>query len=85
MHVSKKDGKKLLGGKLLRAALTRLGPAIRDFFDIDYLASQHHLDLTDQHLIALLAEKLKVTGNSPIDLSSIRKEKFKIQVITTVI
>ena len=66
----------------LRAALTRLEPAIRDFFDIDYLASQHQLDLADRHLIALLTEKLKVPGNPPIDLSPARKEKLKTQTNT---
>jgi predicted nucleotidyltransferase component of viral defense system len=66
----------------LRAALTRLEPAIRDFFDIDYLASHHHLDLTDRHLITLLTDKLKVPGNSPIDLSPARKQKLKIQINT---
>ena len=66
----------------LRAALTRLEPAIRDFFDIDYLASQHQLDLADQNLIALLTEKLKVPGNPPIDLTPARKEKLKIQTNT---
>ncbi len=38
----------------LRAALTRLEPAIRDFFDIDYLALQQQVDMKDQHLIKLL-------------------------------
>lgn len=66
----------------LRAALTRLEPAIRDFFDIDYLASQHQLDLADRHLIALLTEKLKVPGNLPIDLTPERKEKIKTQTNT---
>jgi predicted nucleotidyltransferase component of viral defense system len=66
----------------LRAALTRLEPAIRDFFDIDYLTSQHQLDPTDRHLITLLIEKLKVPGNPPIDLSPARKEKLKTQVNT---
>ena len=66
----------------LRAALTRLEPAIRDFFDIDYLASQHKVDLADQHLHKLIAEKLKVPGNPPIDLSSARKEKLKTQINT---
>ncbi len=50
----------------LRAALTRLEPAIRDFFDIDYLASRNKLELNDQHLFQLLTEKLKVPGNPPI-------------------
>jgi predicted nucleotidyltransferase component of viral defense system len=66
----------------LWAALTRLEPAIRDFFDIDYLVSQRKVDLSDEQLLNLLAEKLKVPGNSPIDLSAARKEKLKTQVNT---
>jgi predicted nucleotidyltransferase component of viral defense system len=66
----------------LRAALTRLEPAIRDFFDIDYLAYRNKLDLHDRHLFELLTEKLKVPGNPPIDLSPARKEKLKTQVNT---
>lgn len=66
----------------LRAALTRLEPAIRDFFDIDYLASRNKLELNDQQLFQLLTEKLKVPGNPPIDLSSARKEKLKNQINT---
>lgn len=66
----------------LRAALTRLEPAIRDFFDIDYLVSQHQVDVSDQHLLNLLAKKLKVPGNPPIDMSSGRKEKLKTQLNT---
>jgi predicted nucleotidyltransferase component of viral defense system len=66
----------------LRAALTRLEPAIRDFFDIDYLASQHRVDLRDRRLSHLLAEKLKVPGNPPIDLSPARKKKLETQIET---
>ena len=66
----------------LRAALIRLEPAIRDFFDIDYLASRNKMDLNDRHLFELLAEKLKVPGNPPIDLSPARKEKLKTQINT---
>ncbi|OGP81906.1 MAG: hypothetical protein A2V87_02660 [Deltaproteobacteria bacterium RBG_16_58_17] len=66
----------------LRAALTRLEPAIRDFFDIDYLASRNKMDLSDRHLFQLLAEKLKVPGNPLIDLSPARKEKLKAQINT---
>jgi hypothetical protein len=66
----------------LRAALTRLEPAIRDFFDIDYLASQNKMDLNDRHLFQLLAEKLKVPGNPPIDLSPARKDKLNTQINT---
>ena len=66
----------------LRAAMTRLEPAIRDFFDIDYLVSQHKIDLTDQHLLQLVAEKLKVPGNPPVDLSWARKDKLETQINT---
>ncbi|HYA14890.1 MAG TPA: nucleotidyl transferase AbiEii/AbiGii toxin family protein [Syntrophales bacterium] len=66
----------------LRAALTRLEPAVRDFFDIDYLVSHHKLNPKDQHLIKLLTEKLKVPGNSPIDLTQSRKERLRTQINT---
>ncbi|PKN68443.1 MAG: hypothetical protein CVU54_14735 [Deltaproteobacteria bacterium HGW-Deltaproteobacteria-12] len=66
----------------LRAALTRLEPAIRDFFDIDYLVSQNKINLKDQHLLQLVAEKLKVPGNPPVDLSPARKDKLKTQINT---
>ena len=66
----------------LRAALTRLEPAIRDFFDIDYLVSQRKIDLTDQHLLQLVAKKLKIPENPPVDLSSARKDKLKTQINT---
>ena len=66
----------------LRAALTRLEPAIRDFFDIDYLDSRKKLNLKDLQIFQLLVDKLKVPGNSPVDLSPARKEKLKIQVNT---
>ncbi len=38
--------------------------------------------LNDRHLFELLAEKLKVPGNPPIDLSPARKEKIKAQLNT---
>lgn len=66
----------------LRAALTRLEPAIRDFFDIDFVASRNMMDLNDQHLFELLVAKLKVPGNPPVDLSQARKEKLKTQINT---
>ncbi|MHB8908643.1 MAG: nucleotidyl transferase AbiEii/AbiGii toxin family protein [Syntrophales bacterium] len=64
----------------LRAALTRLEPAIRDFFDIDYLASRNMMNFNDRHLFQLLTEKLKIPGNPPIDLSPMRKERLKTQI-----
>ncbi|MCX5843984.1 MAG: hypothetical protein NT022_09570, partial [Deltaproteobacteria bacterium] len=35
-----------------------------------------------RHLFELLAEKLKVPGNPPIDLTPARKEKLKTQINT---
>ena len=66
----------------LRAALTRLEPAIRDFFDIDYLDSRKKLNLKDRQIFQLLIDKLKVPGNPPVDLSPARKNKLKVQVNT---
>jgi hypothetical protein len=40
------------------------------------------VDLNDRHIFQLLAEKLKVPGNPPIDLSPARKEKLKTQMET---
>lgn len=64
----------------LRAALTRLEPAIRDFFDIDYLVSQQRIDIADPRLLNLVAEKLKVPENPPVNLSLSRKEKLAAQI-----
>ena len=44
--------------------------------------SQHKIDMTDQHLLQLVAEKLKVPENPPVDLSPARKEKLKTQINT---
>ena len=64
----------------LRAALTRLEPAIRDFSDIDFLVSQQRIDITDPRLLNLVAEKLKVPENPPVNLSPSRKEKLAAQI-----
>lgn len=54
------------------AALSRREVAIRDFFDIDYatqkMGLQHHVE----PLPSLLAQKLKMPGNAPVDLSQQR-------------
>jgi len=53
----------------LRAALTRREPAIRDFFDIDHAVQHGLFGHRDQPVIDLLAAKLSVAGNEPVDLS----------------
>jgi len=66
----------------LRAALSRRGPAIRDFYDIDYAVTNLHLDLKDARLIEFVIEKLKVPGNDAIDISPSRKAELRDQLDT---
>lgn len=66
----------------LRAALSRRGPAIRDFYDIDYAVTNLDLDLRDSHLIGFVIEKLKVPGNDPINISNSRKSELRDQLDT---
>lgn len=58
----------------LRAALTRREPAIRDFYDIDYGVRSGGLDTTDPRMIELVAKKLAVPGNDPIDVSQRKRD-----------
>lgn len=53
----------------LRAALTRMDPAIRDFFDIDYAITKGIIRPFDSQLIAMLRRKLAIPGNSAVDIS----------------
>ena len=53
----------------IRAALTRREPAIRDFFDIDHAVQRALFGHRDQAILDLLAAKLSVAGNEPVDLS----------------
>jgi predicted nucleotidyltransferase component of viral defense system len=52
----------------IRAALTRPEPAIRDFFDIDHALQGTRLDRNPE-LLALVAKKLSVAVNDPVDLT----------------
>ena len=52
-----------------RAALTRREPAIRDFFDIDHAVQRALFGHRDQTMLDLLAAKLAVAENEPVDLS----------------
>ncbi len=55
-------------------ALTRREPAIRDFYDIDYGVRSGGLDTTDPRMIELVAKKLAVPGNDPIDVSQRKRD-----------
>ena len=58
----------------VRAALTRREPAIRDFFDLSPLViDKIGLDLQDSHFLAMVREKVNVTGKDSVDVSPERK------------
>ena len=63
-----------------RAALTRREPAIRDFYDIDHGIRAGKLSLNDSRLIELLAAKLAVPGNDPVDVSDRKRNSLLKQV-----
>lgn len=63
-----------------RAALTRLDPAIRDFFDLDYASLNLSLNLGDAALVDLIRRKLQVPGNGPLNLSAERRSALAKQV-----
>ncbi|WP_165225261.1 nucleotidyl transferase AbiEii/AbiGii toxin family protein [Aquisphaera insulae] len=64
----------------IRAALTRRGPAIRDFFDVDHAIRSSLLNPSHPSLLGLVRMKLAVEGNDPVDLSPSRLERLRVQV-----
>jgi predicted nucleotidyltransferase component of viral defense system len=64
----------------IRAALTRREPAIRDFFDIDHAVRNALFGCRDQDVLDLLAAKLAVAGNEPVDLSEAKIAILRGQV-----
>jgi len=65
-----------------RAALTRLEPAIRDFYDIDHAVRTGRFDPEDSRLVALVRRKLAIPGTGPVDVSPARLELLRGQVAT---
>ena len=63
-----------------RAALTRRNVAIRDFFDIDYAFRNGILDPADENLVEIVAAKLKIPGNGPVDVSPARFNALQRQL-----
>ena len=63
----------------LRAAVSRLDVAIRDFFDIDH-AVRNGLDIHDTDLLGLLRRKLAVPGTGPLDVSPERVAQLRRQL-----
>lgn len=64
----------------LRAALTRMEPAIRDFYDIDHAIRGGHIDPRSKVLLELLRKKLTIPGNQTIDVSTSRLKKLQAQL-----
>lgn len=63
-----------------RAALTRREVAVRDFFDIDYAVRRGDLRPDRPELVKLVARKIAVPGNSPVDVSGPRLVELREQV-----
>lgn len=63
-----------------RAALTRLEPAIRDFFDLDYAIQRKKLDPLKPEFLELVKRKLAVPGNEPMDISDAKCRDLEKQV-----
>ena len=61
----------------IRAALSRVKPAIRDIFDVHYAVNNHFIDIKD--MIPVVKHKMDIL-NRKIDLSGDRKEIFLSQL-----
>lgn len=66
----------------IRAALARLEPAIRDFFDLDYAIRNKKVSLENEEFLALVRRKIAVPGTGPVNLSKERREELVRQVGT---
>ncbi len=65
-----------------RAALTRIEPKIRDFYDLAYAIESGLIDPSDGLVRSLIASKLSVPGNSPVDMSQSKLDILTRQVET---
>lgn len=66
----------------IRAALTRREPAIRDFFDIDNAVWRGVFDHRSREILDLVAEKLLVFANEPVDTSEAKVRILEGQIET---
>jgi predicted nucleotidyltransferase component of viral defense system len=64
----------------VRAALTRRGPAIRDFFDLFYVDRKKLLNFFNPDFLKMVKSKIDVPGNDPIDVSTERKRELNRQL-----
>ena len=63
----------------VRAALTRKGPAIRDFYDLDFAAKTLGMNMIEPGFVALVQRKLSMPGNGPIQLTEDRRKALAVQ------
>ena len=66
----------------VRAALTRIEPAIRDFYDLDYAVRNLNLNLEEQAFLDLVRHKITVPGSESVNLSDAVHEVLARQVET---
>ena len=66
----------------VRAALTRRGVAIRDFYDIDFAVVRLGVRPDDAALLDLVRKKLAVPGNAPVDVGDERLGELRAQLST---
>jgi hypothetical protein len=64
----------------LRAALSRPEPAIRDFYDVDHAVRRLGFPVLESSFVALVAKKLRMPGNGPVDVSSTRLADLRPQL-----
>jgi len=63
-----------------RAAVCRLEPAIRDFFDLDFARTNLGIQFEGDDFLDLVRRKLAVPGNGPLDLSVERRSALEKQI-----
>jgi predicted nucleotidyltransferase component of viral defense system len=63
-----------------RAALSRRDPAIRDFYDIAYVARNLKFDPLRKSFLNMVSKKLAIPGNDPINISEERFNAIRQQL-----
>ena len=63
-----------------RAALSRREPAIRDFYDIAYVARNLKFDPLRKSFLNMVSKKLAIPGNDPINISEERFNAIRQQL-----
>ncbi len=63
-----------------RAALTRREVAIRDFYDIDHAVQKLSVRAGDTTLVKLVAQKLAIPGNDPVNVTAERLAELRDQL-----